>query len=71
MPSTNDRVTLFLNATNTAVAVLSLAFTVWLQFSASHVPAEADLAVCVALLAEQDLEVNFAAVPPVHVRQPQ
>lgn len=71
MPSTNDRVTLFLNATNTTVAVLSLAFIVWLQISASHTPAEADHAVCISPMSEQELDVNFAKVPPVHAGQPQ
>jgi len=37
MPNPHDRVTLFLNTTNTTVAVVSLVFIVWLQLS-NNVP---------------------------------
>ena len=64
MPNFNDRVTLFLNVTNTTVAVMSLAFVVWLQIASRDVPAEIALASCEPTSAMHEANAERVQLPP-------
>ncbi len=65
MPNFNDRVTLFLNATNTTVAVMSLAFVVWLQIAHRDVPVEIALATCEPTSAMHEVNTDVVKLPPI------